>query len=96
MDELERPIITPLVRALTVTPTLFGVPYLYFMFIGVATAVIFLATKNLLSLGSIFPLYAIGRIAVAKDAHIFEILAVKTRKCPPRSKALWDIKSYRV
>ena len=90
MDDLERPIITPLVRALTVTPTLFGVPYLYFMFIGVATAVIFLATKNLLSLD------AVGRIAVAKDAHIFEILAVKTRKCPPRSKALWGIKSYRV
>lgn len=92
----DRPLITPVVRALTKAPTLLGVPYTYFMFIGVVSAVVFLATKNLFSLGVILPLYAIGRIATVRDAQIFEILGVRGRKCPPRSKTFWGgASSYR-
>ena len=46
-SDLEQPLIVPLVRALTRAPTLMGVPYMYFMMNGVATAVIFLASHNL-------------------------------------------------
>jgi type IV secretion system protein VirB3 len=96
-DALEDPIITPLVKALTQTPTLWGVPYIYFMFIGVVSAVVFLATKNLLTLAVILPLYAIGRIMVARDKQIFEILMIRGRKCPPRNRAFWGgADSYRV
>ena len=97
MDEFEIPSITPLVRALTLPPTLMGVPYLYFMFMGVVSAVLFLATHNLLLLLSAAPLYAVGRIMVARDPQIFEILIIKSSKCPPRSKSFWHgASSYRV
>lgn len=46
-DELEDPLITPLVKALTRAPTLMGVPYMYFMFSGVVSSVCFLVTHNL-------------------------------------------------
>ena len=72
-------------------------PYIYFMFIGVVSAVVFLATKNLLTLGVIVPLYALGRILVAHDKQIFEILMIRSRKCPPRSRAFWGgADSYKV
>ena len=92
----KRPVIKPVVRALTKAPTLLGVPYGYAMFVGVATAVVFLATKNLFSIGVALPLYAIGRILTVRDAEIFSILSVKSRKCPPRSKSFWGSNSYRV
>ena len=96
-DALEDPIITPLVKALTQTPTLWGVPYIYFMFIGVVTAVMFLATKNLMMLLLIAPLYAVGRIMVARDKQIFEILLIRGRKCPPRNRSFWNgADSYKV
>jgi len=92
----DRAMITPVVRALTKAPTLLGVPYTYFMFIGVVAAVVFLATKNLFMLGVILPLYAAGRIATVRDPQIFEIMAVKARKTPPRSKPFWGgASSYR-
>jgi type IV secretion system protein VirB3 len=98
MDEhdLEEPLITPLVKPLTVSPTLLGVPYAYFMFTGVVTAVIFLATKNLWFLLSCLPIYAAGRILTLKDPRIFDILAIRIRRCPPRSRAVWGADSYRV
>jgi type IV secretion system protein VirB3 len=96
MSDLEQPIITPLVRALTQAPTLWGVPYMYFMFIGVVAAVTFLATKNLLTLFVSLPLYAIGRIMTAKDKQIFEILGVLARKCPPRARGFWGANAYKV
>lgn len=93
----DAPVITPLVKALTRAPTIMGVPYAYFMFVGVATAVVFLASKNLLSVFVALPLYAIGRIAIARDAQIFEILSIVGRKCPPRSRAFWSgASSYKV
>lgn len=96
-EDFETPLVTPLVRALTIAPTLLGVPYLYFMFMGVVAAVIFLATKNLAMLLVGLPLYAIGRIMVARDPQIFEILLVRSSKCPPRSKAFWHgASSYKV
>lgn len=97
MDEFETPLVIPLVRALTVPPTLLGVPYLYFMFMGVVSAVLFLATKNLFMLLAGLPLYAIGRIMVARDPQIFEILMIRSAKCPPRSKSFWHgASSYKV
>jgi type IV secretion system protein VirB3 len=94
--DLEAPLITPLVKPLTVSPTILGVPYAFFMFAGVATAVIFLASKNLLMLLSCLPIYAAGRILTLKDARIFEILGVRARRCPPRSRSLWGCDSYQV
>src|SRR5262249_26365124 len=41
-DEIEEPLITPLVKALTRAPTLMGVPYMYFMFNGVVSSICFL------------------------------------------------------
>ena len=49
-NELEKPLVIPLVKALTRAPTMVGVPYMYFMFEMVATSVIFLATHNLVNL----------------------------------------------
>ena len=49
-NELEKPLVIPLVKALTRAPTIVGVPYMYFMFEMVATSVIFLATHNLVNL----------------------------------------------
>ncbi|MBV1702915.1 MAG: VirB3 family type IV secretion system protein [Hyphomicrobiales bacterium] len=96
-EAFETPLVTPLVRALTVAPTLLGVPYLYFMFLGVVSSVVFLATKNLLMLLVALPLYAFGRIMVARDLQIFEILMIRGAKCPPRSKAFWHgASSYKV
>ncbi|MDX3810615.1 MAG: VirB3 family type IV secretion system protein, partial [Bosea sp. (in: a-proteobacteria)] len=50
VQDPEQPLITPLVKALTRAPTLMGVPYLYFMFNGVASSVCFLVSHNLLML----------------------------------------------
>ena len=43
------------------------------MVLGVVTAVIFLVTKNLFTLLTIGPLYAIARILIVRDPAIFGI-----------------------
>ena len=95
-DELEEPLVTPLVKALTRAPTLMGVPYLYFMFNGVASSVCSLVTHNLFMLLVALPLHLFGYIMTLRDERIFEILFVKTSKCPPRSRFLWGVDSYSV
>ena len=95
-EDADQPLITPLVKGLTRPPSLLGVPYQFFMLIGVVSAVIFLVTKNLLMLLTILPLYAIGRIMIVRDPAIFEILLIRGRKVPPRSKGFWGATSYRV
>ena len=55
-EDVDQPLITPLVKGLTRPPSLLGVPYQFFMLIGVVSAVIFLVTKNLLMLLTILPL----------------------------------------
>ena len=94
MDET-LPEMTPLVRALTRTPTLFGAPYMFSMFNMVVTAIVFLITKNLLSGLLAFPIHAIGYVLTLRDDNIFAILSVRAAKCPPRSKPVWGIDSYR-
>ena len=93
-DDLEEPLITPLVRALTRAPTLMGVPYLYFMFNGVISSVCFLLSHNLLMLLVAIPLHLLGYVLTLRDDRIFEILMVRTSKCPPRSRAFWGADSY--
>ena len=95
-ETIDEPLITPLVKGLTRTPSILGVPYPFFMFIGVVTAVVFLISKNLFMLLTIAPLYAIGRIMVVRDPAIFEIIAIRGRKTPPRSRSFWGATSYRV
>jgi type IV secretion system protein VirB3 len=95
-DDLDQPLITPLVKGLTRPPSLLGVPYQFFMLIGVVSAVIFLVTKNLLMLLTILPLYAVGRIMIVRDPAIFEIMLIRGRRTPPRSKVFWGATSYRV
>lgn len=92
----DEPLITPLVRGLTRPPSLLGVPYQVFMLIGVVSAVVFLATKNLVMLLVIVPLYAVARIMIVRDPAIFEILAVRGRRTPPRNDSFWGARSYRV
>lgn len=94
--DLEQPLITPLVKALTRAPTLMGVPYLYFMFNGVASSVCFLVSHNLLMLLVAIPLHLFGYVLTLRDDRIFEILFVKSSRCPPRSRAFWGADSYRV
>ncbi len=94
--DLEQPLITPLVKALTRAPTLMGVPYLYFMFNGVASSVCFLVSHNLLMLLVAIPLHLFGYVLTLRDDRIFEILFVKHSRCPPRSRAFWGADSYRV
>ena len=93
-NDLEEPLITPLVRALTRAPTLMGVPYLYFMFNGVISSVCFLISHNLLMLLVAIPLHLLGYVLTLRDDRIFEILMVRTSKCPPRSRAFWGADSY--
>lgn len=93
MDET-LPEMTPLVRALTRTPTLFGAPYMFSMFNMVVTAIVFLVTKNLLSGLLVFPIHAIGYVLTLRDDKIFAILGVRAAKCPPRSKPVWGVDSY--
>ncbi|MCP3477906.1 VirB3 family type IV secretion system protein (plasmid) [Bradyrhizobium sp. CCGUVB1N3] len=93
-SDLEEPLITPLVKALTRAPTLMGVPYLYFMFNGVVSSVCFLVSHNLLMLLVAVPLHLFGYVMTLKDDRIFEILFVRSTQCPPRSRALWAADSY--
>ena len=95
-NELEKPLVIPLVKALTRAPTIVGVPYMYFMFEMVATSVIFLATHNLVNLLWMIPLHLFGYVMTLKDDRIFEILFVKSSKCPPRSRSFWNCDSYKV
>ena len=92
--DLEEPLITPLVKALTRAPTLMGVPYMYFMFNGVVSSVCFLLSHNLFMLLVAIPLHLFGYVMTLRDARIFEILFVKTRRCPPRSRGFWAADSY--
>ena len=91
---MDEPIITPLVRALTRAPTLMGVPYLYFMFNGVVSAVCFLQSHNLLMMLVAIPLHLIGYVMTVRDDRIFEILFVRSTRCPPRSRSVWSADSY--
>ncbi len=93
-DDLEEPLITPLVKALTRAPTLMGVPYMYFMFNGVVSSVCFLVSHNLLLLLVAIPLHLFGYVMTLRDDRIFEILFTKTTRCPPRSRAFWAADSY--
>ena len=95
-DDFDTPVVIPVVRALTVTPSVWGVPYMYVMFTGMVTAIVFLLMKNLLYLFVFVPIYLVGRVLVTWDKSIFEILEVKTRKCPPVNTGFWRAKSYRV
>ena len=95
-SDLEQPLIVPLVRALTRAPTLMGVPYMYFMFNGVVSSVCFLVTHNLLMLLVAIPLHLLGYVLALRDDRIFEILFVRSTKCPPRSRAFWGADSYGV
>lgn len=90
----DAPDLTPLVKALTRAPTLFGVPYMFAMFNMVVTAVLFLATKSLFSLFLVLPIHSFGYFLTLRDEQIFNILRVKGLKTPPQSKALWGVKSY--
>jgi type IV secretion system protein VirB3 len=94
-QDLEEPHISPLVKALTRAPTLMGVPYMYFMFNGVISSVCFLISHNLLLLLVAIPLHLFGYILTLRDDRIFEILFVKSTRCPPRSRAFWAADSYR-
>ncbi|GLK70247.1 MULTISPECIES: VirB3 family type IV secretion system protein [Xanthobacteraceae] len=94
-QHLEEPHISPLVKALTRAPTLMGVPYMYFMFNGVVSSVCFLISHNLFLLLVAIPLHLFGYILTLRDDRIFEILFVKSTRCPPRSRAFWAADSYR-
>jgi type IV secretion system protein VirB3 len=93
-DELEEPLITPLVKALTRAPTLMGVTYMYFMFNGVASSVCFLVSHNLFMLLVAIPLHLFGYVMTLRDDRIFEILFVRSTKCPPRARRFWGADSY--
>ncbi|WP_131120236.1 type IV secretion system protein VirB3 [Lichenihabitans psoromatis] len=92
--DLEEPLITPLVKALTRAPTLMGVPYVYFMFNGVASSVCFLLSHNLFLLLVAIPLHLFGYVMTLRDDRIFEILFVRTTRCPPRTRGVWAADSY--
>jgi type IV secretion system protein VirB3 len=94
-QHLEEPHISPLLQALTPAPTLMGVPYMYFMFNGVVSSVCFLISHNLFLLLVAIPLHLFGYILTLRDDRIFEILFVKSTRCPPRSRAFWAADSYR-
>ncbi len=94
--DLEKPLIIPLVKALTRAPTIVGVPYMYFMFEMVATSVIFLATHNLFNLFWMIPLHLFGYVMTLRDDRIFEVLFVRSSKCPPRSREFWGCDSYKI
>jgi type IV secretion system protein VirB3 len=95
-DLSDAPAMTPLVKGLTRPPTLWGVPYMYFMLNGVIVSVIFLASKNLFAFGLAVPIHLIGIILILREPKIFEILMVRSVTCPPRSRAFWGAASYKV
>lgn len=95
-DDLEEPLITPLVKVLTRAPTLLGVPYLYFMFNGVVSSVCFLVSHNLALLLVAVPLHLVGYLLTLRDDRIFEILFVRSTRCPPRARSFWAADSYAV
>ncbi len=94
MEPHEAPEIVPLVKALTKAPLLFGVPYMFTMVNMVVTATVFLATKNLLTLGVCVPIHIVGYLLTLRDDQIFSILRTKAQKTPPHSGAIWGVKSY--
>ncbi len=44
----------------------------------------------------IIPFHLFGYVMTLKDDRVFEILFVKSSKCPPRSRSLWGCHSYKV
>ncbi len=92
----DAPAMTPLVKGLTRPPTLWGVPYMYFMLNGVIVSVAFLASKNLFAFLLAAPIHLLGVILILREPKIFEILMVRSLKCPPRSRAVWGATSYKV
>ena len=42
------------------------------------------------------PLHLLGFVMTLRDDRIFEILFVKSAKCPPRSRSFWSADSYSV
>ncbi len=92
----DEPLMTPLVRGLTRSPTLWGVPYMYFMLNGMIVSVVFLASKNLFAFLLAAPIHLLGIILILKEPKIFEILSVRAFKCPPRSRSFWGAASYKV
>jgi type IV secretion system protein VirB3 len=95
-NETERLLLTPVVKALTVTPSVLGVPYMYFVFIGMASAIVFLIFRNLLWLSVCLPIYAAGRVMIMRDPKIFEIMSIYYVRCQSRFVGFWRAKSYKV
>lgn len=89
-------LITPLVKGLTRAPTVLGIPYEMAGFIGLLTAVIFLASHNLFMLGLCVPFYAVARLMIMRDPQFVEIMFIRSRKTPPRNTSFWGARSYRV
>ena len=61
---------------------------------GVVSSVCFLISHNLFMLLVAIPLHLFGFVMTLRDDRIFEILFVKSTKCPPRSRAFWAADSY--
>lgn len=93
-DDLEEPLITPLVKALTRAPTLMGCRTCTSCSTVLVSSVCFLLTHNLFMLLVAIPLHLLGYVLTLRDDRIFEILFVKSTRCPPRSRAFWAADSY--
>ena len=85
----------PLFVGVTRPPMRWGVTYSALLFNAIFTMEVFLLTKNLLSGFLVFPIHALGYVLTLRDDKIFNIIRVKAAKCPPRSKAIWGVNSYR-
>jgi type IV secretion system protein VirB3 len=94
--DLEEPIITPLVRALTHAQSVKGVPFEYAALNGIVVAIIFMWSKQLLTLLLVLPFHFALYLIVLYDRDYLTILFIRLRKCPPTSRRFWQADSYKV
>lgn len=85
----------PLFLALTRPSTLWGVTYSYFVINVMVVSIIFLTTKNLLTLFIVIPVHVIGYLMCLKDIRYFEILLGRVMKTPRiRNYRYWKSNTY--
>ena len=95
-DDLEEPIITPLVRSLTHQQSILGVP-IQFQFVNVIfVAILMMWSGNILMLLFAIPIHFILYACMLYDQNLLHILWIRLRRCPPRSNSFWQADSYKV
>ncbi len=94
-NNLDKPVLTPLVIGLTRSPTLWGVPYLAGVIILGLTIIAWLASNTMWAFLTAPVAYLSLFTLCTWDARILDVLQVATRLTPRTpNKTFWGANSY--